>query len=83
MTDNTIVWERDGIDPGWFFAGSVGSVRKSSSYRPGGWWFLPLWLPDRQEHDVGPFRTKAAAMTEAERLAAERIAKSVAGSAWH
>lgn len=68
MTDQSISWEQDGIDSGWFFAKSVGSVRSSISYRPGGWWFLPEWLPDTEEHDVGPFKTKAAALAEAERL---------------
>lgn len=28
----------------------------------GWWWFLPAWLPDTQEHDVGPFKTKTAAL---------------------
>jgi transposase len=39
--------------------------------RPGGWWFLPAWLPDTEEHDIGPFRSKALALSEAERLTAE------------
>lgn len=70
MTEKSITWEQDGIDSGWFFAKDVGSVRSNVSYRPGGWWFLAKWLPDTEEHDVGPFKTKAAAMAEAERLAA-------------
>lgn len=68
MTDKSINWEQDGIDSGWFFAKDVGSVRSSASYRPGGWWFLAKWLPDTEEHDIGPFKTKAAAIAEAERL---------------
>jgi len=48
---------------------------KQSSYRPGGWWFLPKWLPDTEEHDVGPFKTKTAALAEAERLAAHQPTK--------
>lgn len=68
MTDQSISWKQDGIDTGWFFAKGVGSVRSSVSYRPGGWWFLAEWLPDTEEHDIGPFKTKAAAIAEAERL---------------
>lgn len=65
-------WQQEGIDPGWFTADGVGSVRSSASYgRRGGWWFLPAWLPDAEEHDIGPFRTKALALHEAERLAAD------------
>lgn len=67
-------WKQDGIDPGWFSAKGIGSIRNSDSYRPGGWWFLAAWLPDTREHDIGPFKSKAAAVTEAERLAAERAA---------
>ncbi|MGV2120913.1 hypothetical protein ACQZ42_32005 [Rhizobium rhizogenes] len=69
MTEQSISWEQ-AINSGWFFAKNVGSVRSSSSYRPGGWWFLPKWLPDTEENDVGPFKTKTAALAEAERLAA-------------
>ena len=68
MTEQSISWEQDGIDSGWFFAKNVGSVRSSTSYRSGGWWFLPKWLPDTEGHDVGPFKTKAAALAEAELL---------------
>ncbi|MBO9112598.1 MULTISPECIES: hypothetical protein [Rhizobium/Agrobacterium group] len=75
MTEQSISWEQDGIDSGWFFAANVGSVRSSSSYRPGGWWFLPKWLPDTEENDVGPFKTKTAALAEAERLAAHERTK--------
>jgi hypothetical protein len=72
MTKQDISWQQDGIDSGWFFAKDIGSVRSSSSYRPGGWWFLATWLPDTMEHDIGPFNTKIAAITEAERLAAQQ-----------
>jgi hypothetical protein len=34
MTEQSISWEQDGIDSGWFFAKNVGSVRSSFSYRP-------------------------------------------------
>jgi hypothetical protein len=71
MAEQKIAWSQDGIDPGWFIAEGVGSVRSRGSYRPGGWWFLAAWLPDTKEHDVGPFRTRALAFTEAERLTAE------------
>lgn len=74
-----ISWRRDGVDSGWFIAEGIGSVRSTASYgRPGGWWFLPTWLPDTEENDVGPFKTKAAALKEAERLAAaqEQIARN-------
>jgi hypothetical protein len=65
-------WYADGVDTGWFTAEGIGSVRSSASYgRSGGWWFLPAWLPDTEEHDIGPFRTKALALQEAERLAAD------------
>ncbi|TAU38904.1 hypothetical protein ELI44_36950 [Rhizobium ruizarguesonis] len=69
MTEQSISWEQDGIDSGWFFAKDVGSVRSSSSYPPGGWWFLPKWLPDTEENDV-----KAAAMAQAEALTARQLA---------
>ena len=72
MTEQKGLWEQDGIDSGWFIAENVGSVRSSASYRPGGWWFLPAWLPDKERYDVGPFRTKAIAFNEAERLAQEQ-----------
>jgi hypothetical protein len=72
MVEVRASWEQDGVDSGWFTAVGVGSVRSSASYyRPGGWWFLPAWLPDTEEHDIGPFRTKALALQEAERLAAD------------
>lgn len=67
-----IEWKQDGIDPGWFYVDGIGSVRSKDSYRPGGWWFLAAWLPDTQEHDIGPFKTKKEAIAEAERLAAEQ-----------
>lgn len=69
MAEQSIVWKQDGIDSGWFTATNVGSIRSSTSYRSGGWWFLPVWRPDIQDNDVGPFKTKAAAIAEAERLA--------------
>lgn len=72
MTAQGISWQQDGIDTGWFVSKDIGSVRSSTSYRPGGWWFLAKWLPDAAEHDIGPFKTKAAATSEAERLAAQR-----------
>jgi hypothetical protein len=71
MTSENIVWKQDGIDSGWFVADNIGSVRSSTSYKPGGWWFLAAWLPDTKEHDIGPYRTKALAIEEAQRLAAE------------
>lgn len=70
MIDQNILWQQDGVDPGWFTAAHIGSIRNSKSYRPGGWWFLPAWLPDSQERDVGPFKTKAAALAEAKWMAA-------------
>jgi hypothetical protein len=64
-------WRQDGIEAGWYIAEGIGSIRSTASYgRPGGWWFLPQWLPDTKEHDIGPFKTKGAALKEAERLAA-------------
>lgn len=70
MVGQNDLWRQDGIDSGWLIAEHIGSVRSGRSYRPGGWWFLPAWLPDVQEHDVGPFKTRTAALAEAERLAA-------------
>lgn len=61
-------WERDGIDPGWIYSAEIGSIRSAQSYRPGGWWFLPAWLPDTAEHDVGPFHSRAAAIAAAEEM---------------
>ncbi|NWK94658.1 hypothetical protein DM806_03030 [Sphingobium lactosutens] len=72
MNEQVIIWERDGVDPGWLIASGIGSVRSSASYRPGGWWFLPDWLPDSEEFDVGPFRTKALAIEQAETLAGKQ-----------
>jgi hypothetical protein len=69
VSDTVSGWERDGIDPGWLYSAGIGSVRSAQSYRPGGWWFLPAWLPDTGEHDVGPFATRAAAIATAEELA--------------
>lgn len=69
-----IVWEKAcSDDNGWFHAPGIGSVRSSNSYRSGGWWFLPDWLPDSCTHDVGPFKTKAEAIAEGERLASARF----------
>jgi hypothetical protein len=70
MAQHAISWRQDGIDSGWFYATGIGSVRSSTSYRSGGWWFLAKWLPDTREHDIGPFKTKTEAIAEAERLAA-------------
>jgi hypothetical protein len=72
VTEQNISWEQDGIDTGWFFAKNIGSVRSSTSYRSGGWWFLAKWLPDTEENDIGPFQSKTAALAEAERLAAQQ-----------
>lgn len=77
MAEQTAIWRQDGIDPGWIYAEGIGSVRSSKSYnRPGGWWFLPAWLPDTEEHDVGPFRSKALALSEAERLTTDHRQQS-------
>lgn len=73
MTEECTVWERDGIDSGWYHAKDIGSVRSATSWKPGGWWFLAKWLPDTVDHDIGPFKTMAAAAAEAERLAADRM----------
>jgi hypothetical protein len=69
MSEKSIIWKQDGIDSGWHHAENIGSVRSAMSWKPGGWWFLAEWLPDTEAHDIGPFKTKAAAMAEAERLA--------------
>lgn len=79
MTEQKVPWKPDGIDHGWFIAEGVGSVRSRARYRAGGWWFLPAWLPDTEEHDVGSLRTKALALGEAERLAAEHHFQSRSG----
>ncbi len=79
MADHTATWRQDSIDPGWFYAEGIGSVRSSKSYnRPGGWWFLPAWLPDTEEHDVGPFRSKALAFSEAEGLTTDHRQQNAA-----
>jgi len=62
-------WERDGIDSGWFYSPEIGSIRSARRYKSGGWWFLPAWLPDTAEHDVGPFPTRAEAIAAAEEMA--------------
>ncbi len=37
MTKQTATWRQNGIDPGWFIAEGIGSVRSSKGYnRPGG-----------------------------------------------
>jgi hypothetical protein len=64
-------WEVDGLDRTWLIAAGVGAVRNARTYagaRSAGWWFLPAWLPDREEHDVGPFGSKASAIAAAEPL---------------
>jgi hypothetical protein len=61
-------WERDGLDSGWFYSAEIGSIRSGRSYKPNGWWFLPAWLPDTAEHDVGPFPTRVAAIAAAEEM---------------
>lgn len=68
MTDDD-VWAQDGCDPGWFTRDGIGAIRSQKSYRPGGWWFLPSWLPDNQKYDIGPFRTKNEAISAAIELA--------------
>jgi hypothetical protein len=62
-------WERDELDPGWFYSAAIGAVRSARSYKPGGWWFLPAWLPDTAGHDVGPFPTRATAFAAAAAMA--------------
>ncbi|HTT81817.1 MAG TPA: hypothetical protein VMF86_19300 [Stellaceae bacterium] len=62
-------WERDGLDAGWLYSTGIGAIRSARSYKPGGWWFLPAWLPDTAMHDVGPFPTRSAAITAAEEMA--------------
>lgn len=62
-------WVRDGLGLGRFLAEGIGSVRSAVSYRAGGWWFLPDWLPNRLEHDIGPFRMRDRSFAEAERAA--------------
>jgi hypothetical protein len=71
-TAQYVLWERDALDPQWYIS-AFGSVR-GPGYRPGGWWFLPADQPDERAFDVGPFRTKRAAMAaaDAERLAAKK-----------
>ena len=70
MSEQIALWVQDGIDSGWFTVEHIGSVRSSTSYRAGGWWFLPVWLPDTGENDIGPFKTKAVAFAGTERLTA-------------
>lgn len=62
-------WRRDGLDPGWICSVEIGSIRSARSYKPGGWWFLPAWLPDTAEHDIGPFLTRTTAIAAAEEMA--------------
>jgi hypothetical protein len=78
MSGATPTWQHDGIDPGWLYLPGVGSIRSARSYKPGGWWFLPEWLPDTAEHDVGPFPTRAAAIAIAGKMARKRAANDVA-----
>ena len=67
-------WVSDGLDSGWLTADGIGAVRSPRSYRPGAWWFLPEWLPDEAQHDVGPFPTRGAAIAAAENAgAAQKI----------
>ncbi len=66
-----VEWLQDGVDKGWFYAESVGSVRSATSYRAGGCWFLPKWLPDEASYDFGPFRSKVHAQEEAVRRAVQ------------
>jgi hypothetical protein len=74
MSERATTWLQDGIDSGWFSSKAIGSIRNNTSYRVGGWWFLPAWLPDSREYDVGPFKTKREAIAMAEQMVAERAA---------
>lgn len=47
-------------------------MKSSASYRLGGWRFLPALAADTEEHDIGPFKTKTLAFSEAKHLTAER-----------
>lgn len=67
-------WERACELPEWYQSEGIGSIRSSNSYRPGGWWFLPAWLPDTAERDEGPFKTLKQAKEAAEKMAAGRAA---------
>ncbi|RTM05705.1 MAG: hypothetical protein EKK31_14940 [Hyphomicrobiales bacterium] len=67
-----VQWQPNGIDPGCFTAEGIGSVKSSASYRLGGWRFLPALAADTEEHDIGPFKTKTLAFSEAKHLTAER-----------
>jgi hypothetical protein len=58
------------------YAPKVGAVRGPISYRPEGWYFLPAWLPDETKNDIGQFKTRKAAVTEAERLYRAQAEKS-------
>jgi hypothetical protein len=58
-----VKWEN--VEPGWYYAKGIGSVRNWISYKPGGWWFLSESLPDDFSHDIGPFKTKAEAVSAA------------------
>lgn len=71
------IWEQDGLDPIWLSADRVGAVRGPRSYRSGGWWFLPSWLPDALEFDVGPFATRWRACEAAVTLAREYAAAAL------
>jgi hypothetical protein len=67
----TVRWQVDGVGRTWLIAADIGVVRSARTYagaRSDGWWFLPAWLPDREEFDVGPFGSKALAIAAAERL---------------
>ena len=56
----------DGMDCGRSSASGVGAERSAKSYRAGGWWFRPDWLPDASQHDTGSFPTCGAALAYAD-----------------
>lgn len=58
-------WLKDSIDPHWWQS-DAGSVRKDYHPERRGWWFLPADKPDYMDYDIGPFRSRKAAMELAE-----------------
>jgi hypothetical protein len=62
--EQTTSWHLACEDPQWWVNERGDVVRGPRSYRAGGWWLLPVDRPDRQEFDIGPFKTKREAMSD-------------------
>jgi hypothetical protein len=52
------------VEPQWLMS-PAGSIRGPKSYRKDGWIFMPSWLPDDTQYDIGSFKTRKEAIAHA------------------